>query len=163
MSRRLDPRTSDLVIVAATLSFGAGAIHAFVVDDHLHESIAFGVFFIAAAIFQIGWGLEVIRKPGERLLLAGALVNALIVAVWIASRTIGLPVGPEAWTPEAVGLADAVSTLFEVGVAAFAAVAATSRTRLELVRPLLGRTLPAIAAGVVAGVTYVALSVGHHH
>ena len=163
MSRPLDPRISDLLVVGAVSSFGAGAIHAFVVDEHLHESIAFGVFFILAAAFQVGWGLELVRRPTRRLLIAGAIVNSIVVLVWIASRTVGLPIGPEAGTPEAVGLADAVSTIFEAAIVAVALVAATMGTTLGFIRPLLGRTLPAIAAGAVAGLTYVALSIGQHH
>jgi hypothetical protein len=50
-------------------------------------------------------------------LIAGAVGNAAVVGVWVLSRTVGLPVGPDAGTPEAVGGLDGLGTVFEVLIA----------------------------------------------
>ena len=52
--------------IIAGLSVGAAAIHAAVIDVHFNESVAPGVFFIVAALFQllwaIGWWLVTIQR-----------------------------------------------------------------------------------------------------
>ena len=63
--------------------------------------------------------------------LLNALVGALglaragnlgVAAVWLLSRTAGLPLGPDPWTPESVGVADSIATALEVLLAAGATV-----------------------------------------
>jgi hypothetical protein len=44
------------------------------------------------------------------------VVNSAVIAVWIVSRTIGLPIGPHPWQPEAIGLLDLFATGFEVAL-----------------------------------------------
>ena len=77
----------------ALLSAGAGIIHLAVLGPHLREFWLFGVFFAAAALAQLGWALLVMMRPSRRVWLAGALGNALVIVVWILSRTVGLPFG----------------------------------------------------------------------
>jgi hypothetical protein len=55
-------------------------------------------------------------RPDRDVLLVGAVVNLGVAAAWVLSRTVGMPIGPEAWTPEAVGVVDVVATLFEVAI-----------------------------------------------
>ena len=52
------------------------------------------------------------RSP--RTLLAIAAGNAVIVAVWLLSRTTGLPFGASSTNPQDVGLADGLATALEV-------------------------------------------------
>jgi hypothetical protein len=40
-------------------------------------------------------------------------VNAGVVAVWLLSRSAGIPIGPEYWSPEAIGFADVVCSAYE--------------------------------------------------
>lgn len=105
---------ADLLVSAAALTLGAGAIHFAVIRAHFDESALFGLFFVVTALLQIGWSLAVALVPSRSLLLAGAAGNAGIVLVWLASRTTGLPVGPEPWKREAVGSLDLFATAFEV-------------------------------------------------
>lgn len=106
--------SADLLVSAAALTLGAGAIHFAVIRAHFDESALFGLFFVVTALLQIGWSLAVALAPSQPLLLAGAAGNTGIVLVWLASRTIGLPVGPEPWTREPVGSLDLFATAFEV-------------------------------------------------
>lgn len=97
----------------ALLSAAAGVIHLAVVPEHFEEWFLAGLFFLVLGAFQIAWGPLVTFRPGQWILLAGALVNAGVIAVWAVSRTTGLPVGPEAGVPEAVAPADAWATGLE--------------------------------------------------
>jgi hypothetical protein len=104
------------VAAVALLSGAAGVIHASVIVEHFTESTLFGVFFAVAAAFQLLWAAAILTWPRRYLLGLGAIGNAVIVLIWLASRTVGLPVGPEPWTTEAPTLPDLMATTFECGV-----------------------------------------------
>src|SRR5262249_17855062 len=71
-------------------------------------------FFVALGLAQVGWAaLVAILGPSRRLLIA-ATANIAVVALWIASRTAGLPLGPHTGAPEAPRFADVAATGFEV-------------------------------------------------
>lgn len=106
-----------LPITIALLSFGAAAIHFGVSPDHFAEYTLYGVFFVALGWFQVLWGAAYLVGPAARLGLVGAAVNIGVVAVWIYSRTIGLPIGPNPGSTEVLGLADSISSSFEVLIA----------------------------------------------
>jgi hypothetical protein len=126
------PLASVVSVDLALLSAGAGIIHLAVLGPHLREFWLFGVFFAVVALAQLAWALLVMRWPSRRLWLAGAVGNAVVIVVWIASRTVGLPVGADAGHAEPVGFADALSTAYEALLVAGAAALAWSATRREL-------------------------------
>jgi hypothetical protein len=115
-TRRPVARPSGPIVALALASLGSSAIHAAVCPSHFREATAFGVFFIVIAAAQAGWAIAIIVRPSRRLLVAGALGNAGVVAVWVLTRTVGLPFGPDIWRPEAITTADAVATQLEVGL-----------------------------------------------
>src|SRR5207244_5910689 len=88
------------VLAAALLSAGAAAIHFVVIDMHFGEWWGFGSFFVATGVAQLAWAVAAIWWPTRALLWVGAIGNGLIVATWVASRTTGMPFGPEPWKPE---------------------------------------------------------------
>ena len=104
------------IAAVALLSGLAGVIHASVIAEHFTESTLFGAFFAAAAAFQLLWAAAILTWPRRHLLRLGAMGNAVIVLIWLASRTVGLPVGPEPWSSEALTLLDVMATIFESGV-----------------------------------------------
>jgi hypothetical protein len=106
----------------AALSMAAAAIHFAVMEEHFAEYVAFGVFFSVVAWLQAIWAVGVIVVPSRRLLLAGLVGNALVILVWLASRTTGLPIGPEAGAPEPAAFVDVLSTILEVAIVAGTAV-----------------------------------------
>jgi hypothetical protein len=110
------PVPHDLYLTAALSSAGAAAIHAAVCPAHFRAAFAFGAFFAVAAALQAAWTVQLWYRVSRRLLLAGAIGNTVTVAVWAVSRTIGLPIGPRRWHPEAVSAADLVATALEVVV-----------------------------------------------
>jgi hypothetical protein len=113
-SRRPIDVSAPLAMLSVALSVGAGGIHFAVIQEHLSEDIAAAVFFLALAWVQVIWAMAYLVRPNDGLRVIAIVVNAATVGVWIVSRTTGLPIGPEPWTPEAVGLADLLSTSFEV-------------------------------------------------
>jgi len=128
MATRPTPHTSvagpatdeDLLLMAAALSWAAAIIHGVVTPAHFGEWWVFGVLFVIVGTFQALWGARVYVAPRRGLLLAGAVVNVGVAAVWAISRITGLPAGPEPWQPEAVGFIDVMATLDELIIAAIA-------------------------------------------
>lgn len=113
-----DPTVSVAQVSLAALSMAAAAIHFAVMEEHFAEYMAFGVFFSVVAWLQAIWAVGVIVLPSRRFLLAGLVGNTLVILVWLVSRTAGLPIGPEAGTPEPAAFVDVLSTILEVGIVA---------------------------------------------
>lgn len=97
--------------------------------------------------------LASVIAPSRLIYLAGAAGNAAIVALWIVTRTYGIPAGPGAGEREAVEFADTLATAFEIALVLGALVLAlTARAR-----PL--RWPPgALTASSVLGVAVAALT-----
>ena len=96
------------------LSAGAGAIHFAVIQSHYEEYWAFGVFFATAAWLQILWAMWVVARPGRGAAITGIAINGAITGVWIVSRTVGIPFGPEPGVAEAVEFVDVAATSLQV-------------------------------------------------
>jgi hypothetical protein len=110
---------SDPLRVCAVLAAASGLIHIQAAISHTSHWWLFGVFFAGLAYAQLGWALVVYRGRHDAWLLEAAIyVSLAVVAIWVLSRTVGLPVGPSAGSAEAVGLPDTVSTLDELAIAA---------------------------------------------
>ena len=88
----------------AALSLGAGVIHFAVSGEHYDVSWAHGTFFAVVAWLQLSWAIAVVLRPTRSLLTAGVLLNAVVLGVWAVSRVWGVPVGPDAWTPESIAV-----------------------------------------------------------
>jgi hypothetical protein len=114
-TRPADPPDARRFAVAVA-SAGAATIHFAVADQHFAEYFLFGAFFVVVGLAQLGWVVAVVSNPTRTVYLVGAVGNALVAATWVVSRTTGLPFGPEAGDPEPVGIADVVSTVFEVAI-----------------------------------------------
>jgi hypothetical protein len=121
-------RIDDGLFVACGLAWAAGLIHVVAAIQHVDEYVLFAVFFALLAPAQFAWGTALYRRPGRRLLLIGAIGSLLVVALWVASRTTGLPLGPEAWTPEPVGPVDAIASADELALALVAVMQLVQRS-----------------------------------
>jgi hypothetical protein len=111
------------------------------------------------------WTVLVFQEPlNRRVLVAGAIGNALLIAVWAISRTVGVPFGAEPWSPEAVGVADLLSKGDELlAIILVAAVLA----RLRGARGSISQAHVRIAS-MLAGPLFIysllsAFGGGHHH
>ena len=148
----------------AALSAGAAAIHFAVMFEHFGEYSLYGVFFLVLAWAQLVWPVVLIALPfltwapararparfpagwspsgltplaARRLavwLWLGVVGNAGVLVIYFASRSIGLPLGPDTKTVEAWGGLDLVCAIEEILLVVIAAAI--------LARPgLLARTV----------------------
>src|SRR3954449_6869184 len=108
----------SLVTVAAVATAAAAMIHFAVAPEHFQEWWGFGTFFVVCGEVQLGWALSLRARPGATSLAIGLGGSVLLVALWLRSRSVALPVGPEAGVPESVGTADVIAVLLEVVTAA---------------------------------------------
>ncbi len=109
---------------AATLSCFSGALHAMAGPEHVEEWWAYGLFFYGAAVAQVSFGLALLTQGIEgwggwtmvrlRVYEAGILGNVTIIGLWVVTRTVGVPVGPQAFEPEGLGVLDVTSKAAEV-------------------------------------------------
>jgi hypothetical protein len=104
----------SLRVIAALLTAGAAAIHFAVISEHLRVWWAEGAFFAVAAVIQLLWALAVVIRPTPLLYLVGIAGNAFLALTWVASRTMGVPLGPEAGEAEPIGFVDAMATTYEI-------------------------------------------------
>ena len=87
----------------AALSVGAAAIHFAVVFSHFTEYTLYGVFFLIIAWAQLIWPTVLLWRPSRPWLWLGIAGNAIVLAIYVASRTAGLPFGPDLHHAESAG------------------------------------------------------------
>jgi hypothetical protein len=121
-------RTLSLCVALAWIS---AATHAAATVEHVSEYVPFAIAFAVLTVLQVAWGAWALTRPTVGLLLAGAAGSLAVCAVWALSRTTGLPIGPEAGEPEAIGALDLVATGTEIALVAVVAwvYVAAARTR----------------------------------
>ncbi len=109
-------RTNPAVYAAAGLSFAAALIHLWAMPEHFEEWWGYGTFFVAVAAVQGAFGVALLRRPTQPLLLAGIWANAAIVVLYVVTRTRGIPIGPHDGTVEDAGILDMSATVAEIGL-----------------------------------------------
>jgi hypothetical protein len=152
----IDARSAALVALAS----GAGTIHLAVVAEHYLEYPLYGVFFVLLGVAQLGWAAAVAIRGVSPPLLFAALANWPVAVLWVLSRTSGLPVGPQPWVPESVGLAGIACTAFEVALVAWALWSLKQPRRVSRWLEPVGWALPVSVAATT--VSAVLLGVGGH-
>jgi hypothetical protein len=146
----------------ATLSLGAAAIHFAVIGEHFEEYWLFGLFFASLGWYQALWAVLYVLRPIPLLGSMAFVVNTGTVALWLWTRTVGVPIGPQAGELEPIGVPDAAASTFEVAIVLGLMWFTASRRRSEA-NPSIGSParlvlLTAFVAAVV-GVTAVVLFV----
>ena len=111
------------MLVAAALSGVAALIHVAVCPEHFADGLVYGIFFAVSAGCQLGWSVLATVRNARWLAPAGLMGNAAIVLLWAVTRTIGIPLGPEAGEIERVGVLDLLCAGCEIGVMAICALA----------------------------------------
>lgn len=151
-----------LRISLALLSAGAAVIHFSVAGGHFDVSWAHGAFFVTIAWLQAVCAAVVLYRPSRLLLLAGATVNLAVIATWIVSRTVGVPVGPTAGLPELVHFEDALATAFEAGFVGLSIAALRWKVLTRTAPSALLSAATLILAPVVVVLTSAALVSASH-
>jgi hypothetical protein len=152
-----------MVLGAAAL--GAGVIHLAFAPEHLSEYLPLGIGFVAAGVLQLLWAGVLVVRDSPRWLLFGGLLSLAFVGVYLMSRTVGLPLGPEAFEPESFGLSDLICCALELPVGL---VAIALARRPGALRSRLGaRWAAVLVAGFLvvssASTTALAASGSHEH
>jgi hypothetical protein len=122
-------RRSAWVWAAAVAAVVSGGVHLTVIGEHFGESALYGSFFLVLCAVQFGWAGWLLLRPATPVLFAGAAASVLVALLWLATRTVGIPLGPEAGEKEAFGGLDIIASSAEVLVAVFAVAALRLRTR----------------------------------
>lgn len=105
-------------LVAAGLSFGAASIHFAVIGEHFAEYPPYGLAFVALAWFQVGSAVAYLLAPVRRVAMAAIAGNVGALAIWAASRIVGLPIGPEPGQVEPIGSLDLTAAALELALIA---------------------------------------------
>jgi hypothetical protein len=145
-------------LVTLTLA-GAAMIHADQIGVHLEEWPPAGLTFIGLAFVQMGLAVMVLFRPSRPAYEASLVVSLFTVALWAVSRSTGLPFGPEAGGPEAVGRPDLIASGLEVVTAggALAALVGVRSTRIPSGKAVMASWVTALAFAV-ALVTWAAVA-----
>ena len=131
-TRTAGNRAHDLHLLLAAGLIGAAAIHAAVVPEHLTEWGPAGAFFIALVGAELTIAAALTRAhPQPRVLLAAAAASIGPLALWLYSRTAGIPFGPGAGTPEPLGLADLAASALEATTLLIALTLLRRHTQLQ--------------------------------
>lgn len=137
--------------LAAALSLSVGAVHFGYAPHHLADDWAHGWFFMVVAAYQCLFAVLIVARPRRWVWASAVLVNLAVIATWVVSRTVGLPVGPEALRAESFSAPDIVCASIE-GVIVLLGLVALLLPRV-LDRPSRDRIslrFAAIAVGTVA-------------
>jgi len=148
----LRTRHVDRSYSTALLVLGAAAIHFAVTPEHISEYLPYGIFFAFLALAQLGLALALLIAPGRPLFVLGACGMGIVTAIWLASRTVGLPIGPDSVKPEPVGFIDLEATVMEtIALLLFLRLLRrrTPKTRRRIRVALT--TVPALLAAILAG------------
>jgi hypothetical protein len=105
-----------LRIAVWALSGVPAAIHLWVAGEHFEEWWGYGAFFVVAAYLELAFGWALIRRPSDRLVLAGIWGSTATVLMYLVSRTGGVPVGPSAGAVEAVEWLGVTATAAEAAL-----------------------------------------------
>src|SRR3954451_15453642 len=97
---QLPRRAYDATLVATWGAAGAATIaavvHLYITPEHLREWWLYGGFFLAVTVAQLLLAVLLLRRPGVGVVLLAVWGTVGLVAIYVISRTVGLPVSPPA-------------------------------------------------------------------
>jgi len=99
--------------IVSVMALVAGIIHLAQVGIHVAESWMFVAFFVVVGLVQVAAALLLLVPRPVSWIWFGIGGSGLIIGLWVISRWLGLPIGPEPGRPEDLGTADAAATLAE--------------------------------------------------
>lgn len=115
----LSPTGVAPAVYAAALSLVAALVHLWVALGHFEVWWGYGSFFLAAAFAQGLLAVVLLRWPGRAVPLAGIFGNLAVVALYVVTRTSGVPFGPHATRAEEAGVLDMATTAVELATVVF--------------------------------------------
>jgi hypothetical protein len=152
-------QAESAIVLIAGVSFVAGLIHVAASIDHAREFLLYTLVFAMLAAFQIAWAIAVTRRCSRPVLIGAVAFNLAIIGLWVASRTVGVPIAPHPWVPEAVGAADVLATVAEI-VIVIGAASVLMSPRSPFAQRALARLVPLSLAVILLCVMF-GISGGH--
>jgi hypothetical protein len=149
-----DRNPARVLSTIALASIAAGAINLAGAVTLGRDSAQNLTFFVAVAAAQLAWGALALARAPRWWLALGAVGNLVVVATWVVSRTVGLPVGEYAGITLPVGFADGLATALEA-VVVVGAAALLVRGRGPARSPARSPGVAAAAAVVVVALALV--------
>jgi hypothetical protein len=145
-----ESRYAERLRLAAVLSLGIGIVHLMLSPEYLSQWWGYGFFFMLAGLGQMTYGLLLLVLPWfyddpasflrddppvvRYLYVGGALGYLGVVALFVVTRTLGVPAGPQAGTIAPFSAAGLATTLAEVVLAGLLLALARQARRFELAR-----------------------------
>jgi len=152
------------VLALSGLMLSAGTIHIVAAAQHLDLGWQLPTFFAVVGLLQLYLAWAFYERPDDRRLLVLAAAGNLVVAVlWLISRTVGLPFGPEQGRSQ-IGFSDTIASVQEFAFAyvAVALVRAPEHTKQRLAW-LAGPMGLRVTFAVLPLMLFVAALGGHKH
>ena len=106
------------VVVAATA--GAALVHASIIGEHFGEGVIYGLFFTGLAAGQLTLAGWIAWKRDLRMVGFLAAGDAATVALWLLTRLVEIPAGPESGRTEPFGALDIFASSLELATVAAA-------------------------------------------
>ncbi|MDR0346713.1 MAG: hypothetical protein LBI49_27060 [Nocardiopsaceae bacterium] len=152
-----DRNPARVLSVIALASIAAGVINLTAAATVGSTNAQNLTFFVVITVAQVGWGVVALVRAPRWWLALGALANLAVAAVWVVSRTAGLPAGPEAHVTLPAHFPDVLATILAI-VAMVGAAAlmirgqgpAASATRSPFVTVAAAVVVGALTIGGVA-------------
>ena len=132
-STRTYAGTDLRVLILALASVAAAVVHAMVAPEHLRESVLYGAFFLGTTAAGLGYAAVVLTRPTTPVLVTGLVANVSVIALWLFTRLVEVPVGPMAGETEAFGRLDVMASSAEL-LCVLACAACLARLRRGHVR-----------------------------
>jgi hypothetical protein len=136
--------------LTACLLVGAAVIHMLEVSEHFEVDPLYGWFFVVVAGGQTLAAGAMIFWRRRAVLYVVAMGNLGVIALWLLTRTAGVPLGIEAGVRQAAGQPDVAATLLEVASVLIAAYLLSA--------PLPGKRIP-YPAGIALSVVGLVVSI----
>lgn len=157
------PRSLPILALAG-LSTAAGGLHVLAATRHGPGAPLDAAFFWLVAAAQLTWALLLVGRPRRGVLAAG-WINLGVVALWLASRTVGVPAGAHAGDVLAVGWSDTFAQVLGLLVVAGSAVLLRTPpaiARRWRTRPVTAALVLTVVVQLSAGATALDADAGKH-
>lgn len=107
-----EPAGPTLRWLAVLMLVAAGILHLAQVEGHFAEGWHVASFFVGVGVAQFAGGVWLLRPRPATWVWVGIVGSAVVITVWVVSRTSGLPF-VEGGEAEPLGIADAFASFIE--------------------------------------------------
>lgn len=113
LSAQFQPRS--WLVRATVLAGSLGLLHIVATPLYFGQWLGYGMAFFLVAVLQVIYSMVLaVNPPNRPVLWVGIVGNALIIAIWIVTRTVGVPVGPMSGEVLPVEWLDGLTQVLEV-------------------------------------------------